>query len=227
MRRPVRWTRHPARNEFGIEILDSPEAVTEGVDLLFITAVDGRQHRPLLERVIGAGKPVFVDKPFTATIEDAEAMLRLAESEGGALMSCSSLRYAEPFAKALADDTLGPARGIDVHGPMALEAALPGLLWYGCHGVEMIVAALGAGCVRVSATVTEGSDLHTMHWMDGRLASYRGRRDGGKGFDATIHRDNGSQQVDINNANRPHDAGLLEAILRTLPEGHSQVPWLY
>lgn len=212
------------RDEHGIAIVDSPEAVAEMVDLVFITAVDGRAHRELVERVIGSGKPVFVDKPFAASIEDAEAMLAAAEAKGVALMSCSSLRYAEPFVAALADDALGAVRGIDVSGPMALDDALPGLLWYGCHGIEMIVAAMGVGCVEASATVTEGTDLHVMRWGDGRIATYRGRRDGGKGFGVTIHRAEGMQQFDASAADKPYYAGMLEAILGSLPRGHSDVP---
>ncbi|MFW6060649.1 MAG: Gfo/Idh/MocA family protein [Phycisphaeraceae bacterium] len=211
-------------DEFGVEILDSPEAVAERVDLVFITSVDGRSHRELLDRVLSAGKPVFIDKPFAATVEDAEAMVAAAEAQGVPLMACSSLRYAEPFERALADDSLGAITGIDVYGPMALEPALPGLLWYGCHGIEMMVAAMGAGCAAVRATVTEGADVHVMRWSDGRIASYRGRRDGGKGFGATIHRAEGAQQIDASGADKPYYAGLLEAIMRSLPEGRSDVP---
>lgn len=211
-------------DEFGVAILDSPEAVAERVDMVFVTAVDGRAHRELVERVLSAGKPVFVDKPFATNVEDAEAMLAAAETRGVPLMSCSSLRYAEPFEQALADDSLGAVQGIDVYGPMALEDALPGLFWYGCHGIEMMVAAMGAGCVEASATVTDGVDLHVMRWGDGRIATYRGRRDGGKGFGATIHRTEGAQQVDASGADKPYYAGLLEAIMRSLPAGRSDVP---
>jgi len=41
------------KDAFGVEILQTPEAVAERVDLVFISAVDGRAHRDLFER--GAG----------------------------------------------------------------------------------------------------------------------------------------------------------------------------
>ena len=194
------------------------------MDLVFITAVDGRRHRELLERVIGCGKPVFIDKPFATDLDDAEAMLAMAEAQGVPLMSSSALRYAEPFTSALADSSLGPVLGVDVYGPMALDEALPGLFWYGCHGIEMIVAAMGSGCEELKATATADTDLHVMRWADGRLASYRGNRSGRSGFGVTIHRAEGVQRIDPKNSDEPFYAGLLKAIMRSLPGGRSDVP---
>src|SRR5688572_3464341 len=40
------------REKFGVEMKETPEAVAEGVDLLFITSVDGRVHREQFERTV-------------------------------------------------------------------------------------------------------------------------------------------------------------------------------
>src|SRR4051812_24165385 len=48
------------REEHGVKILDTPEAVAEQSDLICITAVDGRVHRELFERVAKFGKPTFI-----------------------------------------------------------------------------------------------------------------------------------------------------------------------
>ena len=212
------------RDEFGVEICDSPEAVAEKCDLIVITSCDGRKHRGFVERVVGYGKPVFVDKPFATTVEDAEAIITAAQQHNVPLMSCSALRYASPLQAALADDALGAIRGIDVWGPMALDEALTGLFWYGCHGIEMIVTAMGAGCREVRGFSNDGSDNHTLVWDDGRVATYRGIRDGHKKFGATIHREEGFQTVDILAAEQPFYVHLLKAILGSLPNGRSDVP---
>lgn len=212
------------RDQYGVTMADSPEAVAEAADLVFITAVDGRAHRDLFEKVAGQRKPTFIDKPFAASVADARAMLERAEAEGIPLMSCSSLRYAEAFTQALRDDAKGAIKGIDVFGPMALDEALPGLFWYGCHSVEMVVAAVGVGCRDIRAAVNEGVDVYTLVWDDGRVATIRGTRDGHSQFGATLHREQGFQQVDIQSGKVPYYASLLEAILRSLPDGRSDVP---
>ena len=212
------------RDQHGVEILDSPEAVAERADLVMITAVDGRAHLGYLEKTFGYGKPTFIDKPFAVKASDAEQMVALARSKGVPLMSCSSLRYANEFQKALADDSKGEITGIDAFGPMALQPTQPGLFWYGCHTVEAVVAALGAGCQRVRAVSNEDNELVTAEWADGRIATIRGSRGTKQGFGSTIYRREGFQQVDNSRSDVPPYASMLAAILRSLPHGTSDVP---
>src|SRR5688572_30293111 len=47
------------RDEFGVEIAESPEAVAEACDLLFITAADGRTHLDYVRKTISARRPTF------------------------------------------------------------------------------------------------------------------------------------------------------------------------
>src|SRR5947207_802419 len=95
------------RDDFGVQILDKPEAVADAVDLLFITAVDGRTHLDYVRKTIAARRPTFIDKPFAVNSADAKEMFKLAEQHGVPMMSCSSLRYAQSLTEALADDALG------------------------------------------------------------------------------------------------------------------------
>lgn len=212
------------RDKYNVEILDCPEAVADAVDMLMITSVDGRRHREFLQRTIAAGKPTFVDKPFALCEDDAQAMLDLAREHSIPLMSSSALRYADPFAAALNDDSQGAIVGIDAYGPMALQPQAPGVFWYGCHSFEMIVAAMGVGCSHIEAQVDDKVDLHVMTWSDGRRATFRGLRTGANPFGATLHRENGFQQIDIRTCQRPFYVSLLEAVVRSLPHGHSDVP---
>ena len=211
------------RDDFQLEILGSPEEVAEQVDLLFISSVDGRAHRSFYERTAPHGKPTFIDKPFAVSSADAEAMVALAGREGLPLMSCSSLRFSEPFQEALQDDAQGELVGVDAFGPMAIEPTQPGWFWYGCHAVEMVVAAMGPGCRRVQGFRNDAFDALTAEWSDGRVATIRGMRRGHSSFGVTLHRDQGARFVDAY-AGRPPYADLLEAILSSLPEGRSAVP---
>src|SRR6266536_3965737 len=80
--------------DFGVKLADSPEAVAEQVDLLFIMSVDGRVHREQFARTAKSRRPTFIDKPFTTGLADAEEIFRLAREHYVPVMSCSSLRYA-------------------------------------------------------------------------------------------------------------------------------------
>src|SRR4051812_28266052 len=75
------------RDEFGVPILDSIEAVAEAADLVFILSVDGRVHLEQFRRVARFGKPVYIDKPFTTSLAEAEEIIRLAREAGVPVMS--------------------------------------------------------------------------------------------------------------------------------------------
>src|SRR5215210_7823795 len=59
------------RDEHNVKIVDSPEAVAEDCDLLFITSVDGRVHLDQFRRVVKSHRPTFIDKPFAVSSRDA------------------------------------------------------------------------------------------------------------------------------------------------------------
>lgn len=91
------WSRLPgfrqelARN-YGVSIAASPEEVAERSDAVLLTSVDGRVHLRQLEAIAPYRKPVFVDKPFAVSSEDARAMMALSGKYGFPLMSCSADR---------------------------------------------------------------------------------------------------------------------------------------
>jgi predicted dehydrogenase len=211
------------RDEFGATILDKPEAVAEAVDLLFITAVDGRTHLDYVRKTIPARKPTFIDKPFATSSADAKEMFKLADQHSVPMMSCSSLRYAQTLEAALADDSLGKIVGVDAFGPMNIEPSQGGLFWYGIHTVEIVNRVMGNGCREVKSTTTDNHDVVTAIYADGRVASLHGLRHAHGKFGATIHREKGFQTVDCAAGKRSWYASMLEGIMRSLPKGKADI----
>jgi hypothetical protein len=94
----------------------------------------------------------------------------------------------------------------------------------------------GGGAVGLAATyaicrswgfsrrATSTSVIVTGVWNDGRMAIIRGLRKSHSRFAATIHREKDFQFVDISGGKRSYYAGMLDAIMRTLPHGKSDVP---
>lgn len=212
------------KDDCGTAILETPEAVAEQSDLIFILTIDGRIHLDLFKRIVSYGKPVFIDKPLTASLADAEEILRLAGVHNVLVMSCSSLRYADNLQAALADEKSQSAvTGCDVFGPMEVRDPLPGLYWYGVHSVEILVTVMGVGCCRVNVVKNDDNDAVVCEWQDGRVGIIRGVRKSHKKFGVTLHRVSGFQALDLQSNDRPYYASLLEAILGNLPEGRSPI----
>lgn len=170
----------------GVEIVDSIDELLEKVDVVLLLSIDGRTHLEQVRPVIAAGKPVFVDKPVAGSLVDAIKIFRLAEKHSVPCFSSSSLRYDEQTANVRNDPRLGELIGCDQYAPCALEPHHPDFFWYGIHGVEPLFTIMGTGCVSVTRVHTEGTDMAVGVWDDGRIGSFRGVRDGARGYGSTV-----------------------------------------
>ena len=212
------------RDEFGVAIVGSEEEAAAAADAILLESVDGRVHRAQLEKLVAAGKPVFVDKPFALTYADAEAMVAAAERHGAPLMSTSALRYAQAFVDALADTSNGPIIGADFFGPMAIEPTQPGFFWYGIHAAEMLIATLGPQIAGIRVVSNDDHDLLVVEFRDGRIGTIRGNRRGNRAFGGVLHREKGSTYIDVLAHEKPFYASLLENVLTLCRTGVSPVP---
>ncbi|SEN13557.1 Gfo/Idh/MocA family protein [Lihuaxuella thermophila] len=211
------------RDQFGVKIVESPEAVAEQCDAILLESVDGRVHLEQFGRVAPFGKPVFIDKPLALSSRDAQAIIDLADEYAVPLMSCSALRYAGGLTAVLEQTGKGNIIGADCYGPMPLEPLQPGLFWYGIHVAEMLFAILGPGCLRVMSVSNEDHELVTGVWADGRVGTIRGNRKGNQTFGALIHRETGTDFADVYSDPKPYYASLLEKVMTMFTTGKPPV----
>lgn len=211
------------RSDYGISIVDELEAVAEASDAILLESVDGRVHLEQFKKIAPFGKPVFIDKPFAVISEHAREIAELAKRHNVPLMSASALRYAEDLTAALGNSEKGKISGAETYGPMAIEPTQPGFFWYGIHAVEMLFAIMGGGCKHVTTTTTEDHDLIVGLWADGRIGTVRGNRTGNNTFGALIHREQGSDFVDIYANKKPYYASLLERIMVLFQTGKADI----
>ena len=68
-------------SEFGYTPFDSPEALIAACDVVDVVTPT-TMHYESAEKVIKAGKHLFIEKPITQTIAEAEMLLDLAEKHG-------------------------------------------------------------------------------------------------------------------------------------------------
>jgi hypothetical protein len=174
------------REKFGVEIVDSIDALLTKVDVVFLESVDGRPHLEQFRPVAKARKPVFIDKPVAGSLADAIEIYELAKQHNVPVFSSSSLRFSPGILGMRNNDKVGPVLGCDAYGPCSLEKHHPDLFWYGIHGVEMLFTIMGTGCETVSRVHTEGTDLVTGVWKGDRVGTFRGIRKGKSGYGATV-----------------------------------------
>lgn len=170
----------------GVEMVDSIDALIEKVDVVMILSIDGRPHLEQAKPVFEAGKTLFIDKPIAGTLADAIRIFRLGKEHKVPVFTSSSLRFAEGALHIHKDPKLGEIVGAEVYSPCKTEPNHPDFFWYGIHGVEPLFTIMGTGCESVSRVTTEGTDVAVGIWEGGRIGSFRGIRDGQRGYGATV-----------------------------------------
>lgn len=169
----------------GVEIVNSIDELLEKVDVVLITCIDGNKHLEQALPVLKAGKPLFIDKPFAASLSDAYAIVGAAKHYGTPMFSTSSLRYFKGYEE-IENGKVGKVLGTDVYSPAHIEEHHPDLFWYAIHGVEMLYTIMGTGCKNVSRTFTQGTDIVVGQWENDRIGTFRGIRKGEGGYGGTV-----------------------------------------
>lgn len=166
------------QEKYGVEIVDSIETLLQKVDVVLLESVDGRPHLAQATPVLQAGKPLFVDKPLAASLEDARRIVQLAKETGTPFFTSSSARFHPDLARLRDNPGVGEVTKVQGASPMSKLDHHPDLFFYGIHGTEALYAVMGKGCVSVSRKIEENADLTTGTWQDGRVGVFYGVRKG-------------------------------------------------
>ena len=156
------------RAKYGVEIVPDIATLLSKVDVVLLSSLDGRVHLEQARPVIAAHKPLFIDKPLAATLEDALEIARLAKAAGVPWFSSSSLRFgaigtAMKLPNLTGATTWGP-------GPFEPHYSLE-LAWYAIHPVELLYTIMGPGCESVTRIAGKDVDVIVGRWKDGRLGT--------------------------------------------------------
>jgi predicted dehydrogenase len=156
------------QTKWGVEIVPDIPTLCSKVDAILLMSVDGRVHLEQAKQVLAAHKPMFIDKPLAATLEDAREIDRLAAAAGVPWFSSSSFRYSD-IAAALKSPE---AQAVITWGPGTLEEHHHlDLAWYTIHPIELLYTLLGTGCEEVTRVSTADSDVITGKWRGGRTGT--------------------------------------------------------
>jgi hypothetical protein len=205
-------------DKYGVEIVGSIAELCARVDGVLLTSVDGRVHLAQAREIIAGRKPMFIDKPLAATLEDAREIARLASAAGVAWFSTSTLRYSVAGLKT-ADLT-----GADVWGPGPLEEHHQlDLSWYAIHEAEMLFALLGPGCEEVTRVESADASVVTCRWKDGRIGSMRALRPSSD-YGVVLFQKNAKGQTSRTSPIRPTTGELDRELVKFFTSGQPPVP---
>jgi GFO/IDH/MocA oxidoreductase family protein len=172
------------KTKWKVEFFSDIPAMCRKVDGVLLESVDGRVHLEQVKPVIAAHKPVYIDKPVAATLDDACEIARLAKEAGVPWFSSSDLRFTDLAAGLKFPDITGSV----VWGPGPIEPHHQlDLSWYAIHAVELLYTLMGRGCDEVTRVSTADADVVVGKWKDGRLGTVRALRPYGK-FGAVVFR---------------------------------------
>jgi predicted dehydrogenase len=138
------------------------------VDGVLILSGDAGAHRGLATPALEAGLTTFVDKPFTRTQADAEALAELAEQYNAPLFCTSALRFA-PQTVALRE-----RMAQSVGTPLAAHSIGTGdYESYAVHSLEILFGLWGGGVTQVHGSGQPGFETAQLDYADGRRAVWQ------------------------------------------------------
>lgn len=151
-------------------IVNAPAEMIGMIDAAMVVWRHGGLHRQYAEPFIAAGIPTFVDKPLATTVEDAQALVKLAQRKGTPMVSFSTLRYDKGFLKFVEDiKGIAPVRTAVYTSHGDTESEYGGLIFYSIHAIEMMHAAHGIGVQEVRAYKHGPNFMALMGHKDGTL----------------------------------------------------------
>lgn len=161
------------RDRYNVELVGSVEELIPKVDVVLLQSLDGRVHLAQARPVLAAGRRLFIDKPFAASVADARAIVELAKQTGTPFFSSSASRFGADIPRLRDNPGVGKVTKVQGSSPLDKLKGHPDLAFYGIHGVEAMYAVMGRGCVSVSRKIEGGADITTGKWKDERLGVYR------------------------------------------------------
>ncbi|MGK0237152.1 MAG: hypothetical protein ACI92G_000610 [Candidatus Pelagisphaera sp.] len=208
--------------EFSIPVYESIAEVVAVSDAIMILSIDGRVHLDQFEQIATSGKPVYIDKPLTATTADAKRLAEIATQSSTRVFSSSVWRYAVGLQNAMAA-MIGSCRHMSMHGQWPEHPGLHGWSWYGVHQVEMLYAVLGSACRRVACARDGASEIITGFWTDGRTGTIATNHDEKLAYGGWMASSDGTFPIEVADTMHERYAAFLRSALAFYRGGEAPV----
>lgn len=172
-----------------LAVCQTAEEMTQLVDAVMIVNQRGSDHYKNAMPFVKKGMPVFVDKPFTSDVAQAEELCAQMAQYGCKVMGGSGCKYASGIVEAgelvkkLREE--GSLVSANMNFIMVMDSNFDGIFFYAPHLVEMCMAAFGYDMKAVQA-VRQGSSMMVLAEYENDTVALHFNRDGLK-YATTIY----------------------------------------
>jgi len=144
------------------QIVEKPEDMLGTVDAVMVVLRHGDLHAEHSLPFIQAGIPVWIDKPFTISCQDARLLINEASARNALLTGGSSVRFAYDILllKNIVEngsEEIGRINSGILGMPASLSSEYGGIHFYGSHLAESAMEVFGFDPVSVYASENNGS----------------------------------------------------------------------
>jgi len=201
------------------EIVPTPQDLLGKVDAVLVVHRHGGLHLENALPFLEAGLPVYVDKPFTVSLEDGARLIRAAEQHNALLTSYSSLRYATAIVEiAESLDKVGKIHAGHMTGPCDFSSEYAGPFFYATHVLEMATRLIGDDVDTVRAERHGSTVLVTLTWKSGAVVTISYLSGASYHFHVALFGEKGMVSEEVIAGDQGYGAGL-EAFIDAVNEG--------
>jgi predicted dehydrogenase len=143
----------------------------EKPDLVAVAFRHPRGHGEVALAALAAGAHLFIEKPLTETLADADRLVGAVEKGGVRTVVAHNRRYAADFQQAralVAEDFLGRVREVHIHGKQDLRSGGEDLVVLGTHDFDLLRWCFGDPLWCSAAVLVDGRPATAADARDGR-----------------------------------------------------------
>lgn len=144
-------------------MVKDPMEMMGKIDALIVDHRDGKYHLKAATPFVKAGIPTFIDKPFSSSLEEATAFLKMARELETPVTSFSSVANSyETFNLIDRVKQMGKINHVVRYGPLDINSKYGGAIFYGPHIVHPLMYIFGDDVkkVRITKNGKNGSGAH-------------------------------------------------------------------
>lgn len=143
---------------YTVPVMENYDSLVGKVDGIMVTARHGKNHYKYAKPYIKTGIPMFIDKPITVSISEAEEFMSEAKKHGVKLCggsTCAFVKETQELGEIVRSEKLGKCIGGSVLAPIRYWEQYGGFFFYAQHLVQMVTKVFGSSIEKVYAEKDE------------------------------------------------------------------------
>jgi len=153
-------------------IVKRPAELVGLVDAAVVDHRHGKLHLPAARPLLGAGMPLFIDKPFCTRLAEGRRFLAEAARRRVPVVSFGVMPLQKSFAEFRRELAgLGPLVALTTTGPADLFSKYGGVFFYGVHQAEMLVRLAGLQAAAAQLNPSGSGGTATVWFAGGLVAT--------------------------------------------------------